>query len=155
VDDPTICGERGVVKRTEMQAQVGLDDQLSQFLRKQYLALESYRRDGRPVRTPVWFLEDNNRLLYIVTDSKSGKVRRIRKNPYVRVVPCSYKGNPEGRWLDAEATLLEEDGASEIKNMLNHKYGLVGKMARFYYRITRRKQTQVVIRVRIRPRGNE
>lgn len=138
-----------------MHAEARVDDGLSEFSRKQYLALETYRKDGRPVRTPVWFLEDNNRLLYIVTDSKSGKVKRIRKNPYVRVVPCSYKGNPEGRWFDAEATLLEEDGASEIKSMLNHKYGLLGKMARFYHRITRMKQTQVVIRVRIRPQGRE
>jgi uncharacterized protein len=137
-----------------MQVQTHVDDQLSQFSKKQYLALETYRRDGQPVRTPVWFLEDSSRLLYIVTDSKSGKVKRIRKNPSVRVVPSSYKGNPEGRWLDAEATLLEENGASEIKSMLNHKYGLVGKMARFYHRITRRKQTQVVIRVRIKSQGN-
>lgn len=125
-------------------------DELSQFSRKQYLAIETYRRDGRPVRTPVWFLEDNNRLLYIVTDSKSGKAKRIRKNSSVRVVPCSYKGNPEGRWLDAEATVLEDQGASLIKSMLNHKYGLAGKIIRFYHGITRRHEVQVVIRVQIK-----
>jgi uncharacterized protein len=133
-----------------MQVQTHADDELSQFSRKQYLALETYRKDGRSVRTPVWFLEDNNRLLYIVTDSKSGKVKRIRNNHSVRIVPCSYKGRPEGKWLDAEATLLEDQGAAEIKNMLNRKYGLAGKIVRFYHRITRRKETPLVIRVQIK-----
>ena len=133
-----------------MQVQTHVADELSQFSRKQYLALETYRKDGRPVRTPVWFLEDNNRLLYIVTDSKSGKVKRIRRNSSVRVVPCSYKGKPEGRWLDAEATLIEEQGAASIKSMLNHRYGLAGKIIRFYHRITRRHEVQLVIRVQIK-----
>jgi uncharacterized protein len=133
-----------------MQVQTHVDDELSQFSRKQYLALETYRKDGRPVRTPVWFLEDNNRLLYIVTDNKSGKAKRIRNNHSVRIVPCSYKGRPEGKWLDAEATLLEDQGADEIRHILNRKYGLAGKMVRFYHRITRRKEIPVVIRIQIK-----
>jgi hypothetical protein len=39
---------------------------LAQFATQQYLNLESYKRNGTPVRTPVWFAEEDG-VLYIYT----------------------------------------------------------------------------------------
>ena len=61
-----------------------------------YLSITSYRRDGSGVSTPVWFATEGDRLL-VMTDSRSGKVKRIRRNPYVTIAPCSGRGKPKAK----------------------------------------------------------
>ena len=46
---------------------------------EKYISIETYKKDGTPVQTPVWFVVKNN-LIYIVTREKTGKVKRIRNN---------------------------------------------------------------------------
>ena len=57
---------------------------LAQFVNQSYLNLESFRRDGTPVQTPLWFAEDDG-VFYIYTLANTGKVKRIRRNPRVRI----------------------------------------------------------------------
>jgi hypothetical protein len=57
---------------------------LAQFAGQQYLNLETYRKTGQAMPTPVWFLEDNG-TLYVRTVANSGQVKRIRNNSRVRV----------------------------------------------------------------------
>ena len=59
--------------------------------RGRYLSITSYKRDGRGVATPVWFVQRDGRLL-AETDAASGKVKRIRRNPQVRVAVCTASG---------------------------------------------------------------
>ncbi|MFP6629399.1 MAG: pyridoxamine 5'-phosphate oxidase family protein, partial [Myxococcota bacterium] len=42
-----------------------------------YVSLATFRRDGREVRTPVWVARDGEHL-YIFSEAKAGKVKRIR-----------------------------------------------------------------------------
>lgn len=56
-----------------------------------YLSVTSFKRDGTPVATPVWFVVDDGRLL-IYTDPESFKAKRIRRNPSVRIAPCNATG---------------------------------------------------------------
>ena len=56
-----------------------------------YLSITSFKRDGAGVATPVWFVVDGERLL-VFTDPNSFKAMRIRRNPRVRVAPCSASG---------------------------------------------------------------
>ena len=65
---------------------------LAQFADQQYLNLETYRKDGRAVRTPVWFAEDEGGVLYLRTVKDAGKVKRIRRQARVRVAPCDMAG---------------------------------------------------------------
>ena len=95
------------------------------FAGHKYLNLETFRKNGAGVRTPVWFAEkDGEVLLYTLADS--GKVKRIRNNPRVRVVPSDMRGNPRGEWLDAQARLLEGEEARIANRLLNQKYWLKG-----------------------------
>jgi PPOX class probable F420-dependent enzyme len=59
---------------------------LAPFVGQRYLNLESFKRDGTPVQTPVWFAEDQG-VLYIYTLVKAGKVKRIRRHPRIRLAP--------------------------------------------------------------------
>jgi hypothetical protein len=96
---------------------------LAQFRGRRYLNLESYRKSGKAVRTPLWFAESDG-ALYAYTWAGSGKVKRIRREPRVRVVPSDFHGNPKGEWLEARAELLEGEAAARGHELLRRKYWL-------------------------------
>jgi PPOX class probable F420-dependent enzyme len=64
-----------------------------------YISLETYRRKGQAVATPVWFTIDGDKI-FVVTRTETGKVMRLRNNSKVHIVPCGMRGQPKGQWLD-------------------------------------------------------
>lgn len=89
----------------------------------QYLNLETFRRSGVGVRTPVWFAEDQGRL-FVRTQADSGKVKRIRHQARVRLVPSDAQGNPKGEWIEARAQLAPPEQADLAQRLFRKKYGL-------------------------------
>jgi len=75
------------------------------------ILLTSYKRDGSPVSTPVSVAFDGDRAFFRTYD-KAWKVRRLRRNPEVELVPCTFRGRAAGQPVRARATLLDEDQAS-------------------------------------------
>jgi len=82
----------------------------------------SYRRSGEPVATPVWFALDGERLVF-ESDADSAKVKRIRRDPRVRVAPCTIRGNPVGPPLEGVARVLDGEPAEAAELALDGKYG--------------------------------
>ena len=92
--------------------------------RERYINIESFRRDGTGVKTPVWCAELDGKIV-VVTDGTSYKVKRIRKNPKVRVAPCNATGVVSGDWLDGECRIIEDaEHAKTAHATLRAKYGL-------------------------------
>jgi hypothetical protein len=104
-----------------------MEKKLEQFAEKQFLNLETFRKSGVGVPTPVWFAERNGNL-YVRTIDNSGKVKRIRNNGRVRVAPCDARGMLEGEWVEAQARLVEGEIASIANALLDKKYGFQKKM---------------------------
>lgn len=123
-----------------------MNDRLAQFVGHAYLNLETYRKSGVPVRTPMWFAEHNG-LLYVYTSSTAGKVKRIRNNSVVRVVPCDVRGSPKGTWVEAKARLVNESERQHGLQLLNRKYGWQKKIIDFFSKL--RGRTPVVIAIEI------
>jgi PPOX class probable F420-dependent enzyme len=69
-----------------------------QTVRGKYLSITSYKQNGTAVATPVWFVDQDGRLL-VETDAASGKVKRIRHNPAVLVAACAANGRLRGDQL--------------------------------------------------------
>ena len=92
------------------------------FSRQRYLNLETYRRTGQPVATPVWFVIDGN-VIYVYSLADAGKVKRIRINPRVRIAPCDVRGTLKGAWVDATARIVDERDAAPAQRLLVAKYG--------------------------------
>ena len=88
-----------------------------------YLSITSYRRDGTPVVTPVWFVPDGERLL-VETDAESGKVKRIRGNPAVSVAPCSASGRLRGASVNARAEILGPEALEPVRALMGRKYSV-------------------------------
>lgn len=94
-----------------------------------YVSLTTFRSDGSPVATPVWIVRDAD-VLRILTDPTSGKVRRIRANPAVRLTPCDMRGRTKPDAVTAQATVTVEDEAGTRRTMelIEKRYGLMGRI---------------------------
>ena len=100
-----------------------MGNQLEQFLDQKYVNLETYKKDGTPIRTPVWFVIDKN-LIYVITRESTGKVKRLRNNQNVRIVPCSFKGEPKNEWVKGAAEKITGDEADKVIKLRKKKYGM-------------------------------
>ena len=72
-----------------------MNDASDRLRDRRCLNLETYRRNGEGGRTPLWFVEEDG-VLYSETRSKTGKVKRLRREPYVELVPSDRCGEPKG-----------------------------------------------------------
>ncbi|MBL8190027.1 MAG: PPOX class F420-dependent oxidoreductase [Acidobacteria bacterium] len=108
-----------------------MNSKLAPFANQSYLNLESYRKTGEAIRTPLWFAQDGD-VLYFYTVAHSFKVKRLKNNPRCRIAPCDMRGNLKGDWVDATARPLESEEAKHADNLLNAKYGLMKRTLNFF-----------------------
>ena len=122
------------------------NEKISQFTGQKYLNLETYRKNGVAVATPVWFAEDAG-VLYIYSLANAGKVKRIRNNPRVRVMPCDMRGITKGEWVEARARILDAAGAERAHRLLDKKYGWMKRIGDIFSKL--RKRDRVVIAIEL------
>lgn len=123
-------------------------DAVAQFTKAKYLNLESFRKSGAGVRTPVWFAQEQGRpLFYIYSEADAGKVKRIRNNPKVRVAPCNIRGFLHGEWVDARARICDTGEAQHGTRLLRSKYGLLKIAGDFFSRLMGHKQAVLAIEI--------
>ena len=123
-------------------------EKLKAFAGKNYLNLETLKKNGTAVATPVWFAEEGG-ILYVYSLAESGKMKRIRNNPSVRIAPCDIRGNVTGAWVAATARLIEGEDARRADDLLNNKYWFAKRLLGFFaaLRVPRRPRYYVAIRV--------
>jgi len=93
----------------------------------EYCLLVSYRRDGTPVPTPLWFALDGDRAVF-ESDADMVKLKRMRRNPHVRVAPATFRGRPLGPPIEATARILEPGEHAGAEAALARKYGLTRRV---------------------------
>jgi len=104
-----------------------MENKLEPFLDQKYINLETYKKDGTPIRTPVWFVIDKN-LIYVITRDSTGKVKRLGSNQNVRIVPCSFKGEPKNEWVKGAAEKITGDEADKVIKLRKKKYGMFARL---------------------------
>ena len=104
-----------------------MEDRLSLFIDQKYVNLETYKKDGTPVRTPVWFMIDGD-IVYVVTREKTGKVKRLKNNQNIKIVPCSFKGKPESEWIKGIAQKVAGEEAEKAIKLRKKKYGFSARL---------------------------
>ena len=119
------------------------DPKLAQFDGQNYISLETFKKNGEGVKTPVWFVLHAN-AFYVYTEAESWKVKRVRNNPRVRVAVCSMRGDIKSPWLDGTASLIEGDERLAADKLLDRKYFLK-KIFNFLTRINRHKRAMIKI----------
>lgn len=119
---------------------------------QKYLNLETFRKSGEGVRTPIWFAADPSAdvdsqaaKLYIYTVDNTGKVKRIRNNSRVKVAPCDVRGNLLGEWTDARAEIVAGEEAAHGMRLLNKKYWPLKQIMGFFARFSRTDRIVIAI----------
>ena len=123
------------------------------FAGHKYLNLETFKKSGEGVKTPVWFaadpsasLDSNDAKLYVYTIGVSGKVKRIRNNPRVKIAPCDMRGRVLGEWVEARVAIVTGEEAARGMRLLNKKYFPWKQMLDFFAMFRRRERTVFAIR---------
>jgi uncharacterized protein len=123
------------------------------FAGHKYLNLETFKKSGEGVKTPVWFaadpsarLDSSEAKLYVYTVGVSGKVKRIRNNGRVRIAPCNASGGLRGEWVDTRAEIVTGAEAEHGMRLLNKKYFPWKQVLDFFASFRRRERTVISIR---------
>jgi PPOX class probable F420-dependent enzyme len=123
------------------------------FRDQKYISLETFKKNGEGVKTPVWFAADpaadlsgDGALLYIYTIGNTGKVKRIRNNGRVKIAPCTIKGEPLGEWADAKAEIVTGEVSAKAMQLLNKKYFPWKQLLGFFALFSRRERVVMAIR---------
>ena len=96
---------------------------LKQFKEQEFLSLETFRKNGIGVKTPIWFAQEGD-TSYLWTVGDPGKIKRIRNNPRVNIAPCKRFGEVTGEWVAAQAS-VDDSAASvrHVESLLSQKLG--------------------------------
>jgi len=123
------------------------------FSGKKYLNLETFKKNGDGVKTPVWFaadptasLDSSGAKIYAYTIGVSGKVKRVRNNPRVKIAPCDMRGNLLGEWVEARAEIINGEDAAHGMQLLNKKYFPWKQLLAVFASFSRRERIVFAIR---------
>jgi uncharacterized protein len=117
------------------------------FIQQKYLNLETFRKSGEGVKTPVWFVQDGD-ILFVRTQADSGKVKRIRRSGQVKIAPCKMDGSLLGEWLPVKAREIKDDTTSKkVERLLDQKYGLTKKI--FYLIASMRGRQDTILELKV------
>ena len=112
---------------------------------KKYLSIETYRKNNKPVQSPVWFVIYND-LIYVVTRTQTGKIKRLKNTKNVRVALCNFKGKILGDWHPGVVTFCSPEETKIVLDLRRKKYGFIERIARF---ASRKKGDLIVFSIKL------
>lgn len=116
---------------------------------ERYINLETFKKDGAGVKTPVWCVPlDGKTAVY--TRGTSYKVKRLQRNPRVRVAPCDARGNVRGAWVDGECHIITDAARIErAHRAFVDKYGWQVRLLDLAAWIGRRTKGRVYLEITV------
>ena len=109
-------------------------DRISTLSGHAYMNLETYRKNGMGIATPVWFTIGDDKMIYVVTRTGTGKVKRLRNDSKVRIVPCNMRGQPKAEWLNGNGTFATPEQLKLALIRRDKKYGFKAKLSGLFSR---------------------
>jgi hypothetical protein len=108
------------------------------FADEPYISLETFKKDGNGVKTPVWSAPLDGKLV-VMSAGDAFKVKRLRRDPHARVAACDMRGKVRGDWREATGRILDAPADVERAHAaLRKKYGWQMAMGDFFARIAGR-----------------
>jgi uncharacterized protein len=121
----------------------------SHFDNQNYLNIETFRKNGQGVKTPVWFVKEED-AIFIRTSANSGKVKRLHNNPQARIAPCKMDGTPLDDWITAVGQeVTDPETGKRVDQLLGKKYGLQKSLFAWASRI--RGEQYTVLKIEFSP----
>ncbi|HKJ25410.1 MAG TPA: PPOX class F420-dependent oxidoreductase, partial [Myxococcota bacterium] len=117
--------------------------------RERYVSLETFRKTGRAVATPVWFALAGDRF-YVFSEADAGKVKRLRNDPRVRVSACNVRGRVHGPPLAGRAARRDDaETAARAYAALRAKYGWQMRLTDFFSRLAGRIDHRAILEIEL------
>ncbi len=122
---------------------------MKRFEAARYVNLSTFKRDGSEVPTPVWAVALDG-YLYVFSEKRAGKIKRLRNSPRARVAVCDMRGSLRGEWVEANAHVVDDAATCErVFEALRAKYGWQMRAADFLATLSGRIRNRAVIRIEI------
>jgi hypothetical protein len=112
---------------------------------EEYISLETFKRNGDGVKTPVWCASLDGEIV-VFTEASAFKVKRLSRNENVRIAACSLRGNVQGDWREGVGRRVH-DPAEQARAYaaLIKKYGWKMKTLNFFSTLTGRIHQRAVL----------
>lgn len=101
---------------------------LAALAQEEFVSLTTYRRSGLAVSVPVWIAPatDADDVLLVTTTERSGKVKRLRRDPTVQLRACDRRGEvaPDAPVVSARAQIIDApEDVRRLREAIRAKYG--------------------------------
>ncbi|GAB3837054.1 PPOX class F420-dependent oxidoreductase [Dactylosporangium cerinum] len=117
---------------------------------QRFVSLTTFKKDGAAVATPVWITPDGAALV-VTTPAESWKVRRLRRDPRVLLVPCGRTGKVrEGdRPVEGIGRIVTDPAeVDRMATLVRRKYGLEYRVMMLVERLVAgRRRSRVIVRI--------
>jgi PPOX class probable F420-dependent enzyme len=112
-----------------------------------YISLETYRKTGAGVSTPVWVATFEDRH-YVFSESRAGKVKRIRNDPQIKIAACNYSGTVSSEWLSGQVCIVTEPALiRRVYAEFTTKYGWQFRLTNVLSRLSGRYHQRAMLEI--------
>lgn len=106
----------------EVAAEPGTAPDFSGLRGARQALVVTFKRSGEPVPTPVNFgLTDDGKLIFR-SEPHVAKVKRLRRDPHVRVCACNMRGKPLGPVAEGRGRVLPASEAERAHGVLERNW---------------------------------
>ena len=117
---------------------------------ERYISLETFKKDGSGVKTPVWCVPLDGGRLGVFSEGSAYKVKRIRRDPRFRAAGCDVRGKIHGPWHQGSARIVDDPAEIEsILASLRRKYGWQSAVTNFFARLAGRMERRAYIELTV------
>jgi PPOX class probable F420-dependent enzyme len=112
----------------EIAGRPGTSSDFSSFRSRRQCLLVTFKRSGDAVPSPVNFGLSDDGLIYLRCEPDSAKVKRMKRDPHVRVCACSFRGKPLGPLAEGTARVLAAAEAERAHDIVAANWDLFNRI---------------------------
>jgi uncharacterized protein len=128
-------------------------DEVAMLAARKFVSVTTFKKNGDAVAAPMWISRYGDDL-FVWTPADSWKVKRVRNNPRVTLVPCGRFGKPDegAQPVDGTAHVVTDPATVErLTKVIQRKYGLEFHLVTFIERLAARgrRTPRVILRISV------
>lgn len=110
--------------------------------------LTTFKRDGTPVGVPIWQAVGDGKV-WMFTEARSWKVKRLRRNPRIEITTCDWRGNLDGgaTWTGTARIVDDPAAVARAYEALDRKYGWQKWITDTLSKITGRYDARAILEI--------
>jgi len=112
----------------EIAGRPGISSDFSSFRGRRQCLLVTFKRSGDAVPSPVNFGLSDDGLLYFRCEPDAAKLKRLKRDPHVRVCACNFRGKPLGPLVEGTARLLDAAEVERAHDIIAANWDLFNRL---------------------------